>query len=77
MIFILMAYLFAMVPAQNPCVANPLRVTNVKLPTAATGNKQISYTTSSTQLIASFSFTAPNVIVFTDTRGCTQTVRTQ
>lgn len=72
-----MFYLIYFIAAllQDPCISNPLRVTNVTLPNSATGNKAIGYTTSSTQSIASFVFTAPNVIVFTDTRGCTQTIR--
>lgn len=60
---------------QDPCISNPLRVTNVKWPNSPTGNKELGWTTSTTQSIAQFDFTYPNTVVFTDTRGCTQTIR--
>ena len=61
--------------AQNPCISNPLRITNVQWPASTTGQKNIGWTSSPTQSIASFDFTSPNLVVFTDTRGCTQTIR--
>lgn len=66
----LMAY-----SAQDPCISNPLMVTRIKWPSSTTGQKGIGWTSSATQPIASFDFTSPNLVVFTDTRGCTQTIR--
>lgn len=57
----------------DPCVADPLTITNVAWPTATTGRRSLGYNTG-TKALASLVFTAPNRIVFTDTRGCTATV---
>jgi hypothetical protein len=58
----------------DPCAANPLVVTGLKWPAAATGSRSLSWN-SGTFKIASIAFTLPGTAVFTDDRGCILTVK--
>lgn len=60
-------------PPVDPCVADPLTITNVAWPSAQTGRRSLGYNTG-TKTLASLVFTSPNRIVFTDSRGCVATV---
>lgn len=60
-------------PTPDPCIVDPLKITNVKWPAAQTGTRSLTYNSGS-KLVASLLFTWPGTLTVTDTRNCKATV---
>lgn len=64
---------FGTAPPVDPCIADPLKITGVKWPTAQTGTRSLTWN-SGTKKVKDLLFTWPGTLTVTDDRNCKATV---